>query len=191
MRFRSDRERAMIGIGFIGLLYDAHNAATDPVTGVTDTSKRRALAEPVLQKLYRMDRARTAEHRRRVADRQSHELHRSISVCRSRAFSRTALAPGQQLQRDRAPPPSRGARKLDFLWDRRWRGMERHCNQPHCQLPAAQDRALGLLARRPDSLAILAQPRRPAARTEVLGPHSTAARDSAAARRCASARSLR
>lgn len=48
-----DRERAMVGIGFIGLLYDAHNAATDPITGATDTAKRRAAAEPVLQKLYR------------------------------------------------------------------------------------------------------------------------------------------
>lgn len=49
----ADRERAMVGIGFIGLLYDAHKAATDPVTGITDTNKRRAAAEPVLQKLYR------------------------------------------------------------------------------------------------------------------------------------------
>jgi transposase len=49
----SDRERAMVGIGFIGLLYDAHKAATDPATGVTDTDKRRAAAEPVLQQLYR------------------------------------------------------------------------------------------------------------------------------------------
>jgi transposase len=48
-----DRERALIGIGFIGLLYDAHRAATDPLTGVTDTERRRAAAEPVLQKLYR------------------------------------------------------------------------------------------------------------------------------------------
>lgn len=48
-----DRERALVGIGFIGLLYDAHTAATDPSTGVTDTAKRRAAAEPVLQQLYR------------------------------------------------------------------------------------------------------------------------------------------
>ena len=48
-----DRERALIGIGFIGLLYDAHRAATDPANGVTDTDKRRTAAEPVLQKLYR------------------------------------------------------------------------------------------------------------------------------------------
>jgi transposase len=48
-----DRERALVGIGFIGLLYDAHNAVTDPSTGITDTAKRRAAAEPVLQQLYR------------------------------------------------------------------------------------------------------------------------------------------
>ena len=48
-----DRERAMIGIGFIGLLYDAHKAATDPRTGLTDTEKRRVAAQPVLEKLYR------------------------------------------------------------------------------------------------------------------------------------------
>jgi transposase len=46
-----DRERALVGIGFIGLLYDAHRAATDP-TGVTDTHKRAAAAEPILQRLY-------------------------------------------------------------------------------------------------------------------------------------------
>ena len=45
-----DRERAMVGIGFIGLLYDAHNAATD--ADGTDTQRRRTLAEPILAKLY-------------------------------------------------------------------------------------------------------------------------------------------
>jgi transposase len=48
----ADRERALVGIGFIGLLYDAHKVATDPVSGITDTHKRRALAEPVLTRLY-------------------------------------------------------------------------------------------------------------------------------------------
>jgi hypothetical protein len=47
-----DRERALVGVGFIGLLYDAHKAATDLTTGLTDTAKRRAAAEPVLNKLY-------------------------------------------------------------------------------------------------------------------------------------------
>jgi transposase len=47
-----DRDRALVGIGFIGLLYDAHRAATDPTTGVTDTHKRRSAAEPILQRLY-------------------------------------------------------------------------------------------------------------------------------------------
>ena len=47
-----DRERAMIGIGFIGLLYDAHHASTNADTGITDTQRRRMLAEPVLAKLY-------------------------------------------------------------------------------------------------------------------------------------------
>jgi len=48
----AERERALCGIGFIGLLYDAHDAATDPDTGVTDTAKRRVAAEPILAKLY-------------------------------------------------------------------------------------------------------------------------------------------
>ena len=47
-----DRERALVGIGFIGLLYDAHRAATDPTTGVVDTDKRRVAAEPILARLY-------------------------------------------------------------------------------------------------------------------------------------------
>ena len=48
-----DRERALVAIGFIGLLYDAHKAATNSTTGVTDTEKRRMAAEPVLQQLCR------------------------------------------------------------------------------------------------------------------------------------------
>jgi hypothetical protein len=42
----------LVGIGFIGLLYDAHTTASDPDTGITDTQKRRVAAEPVLNKLY-------------------------------------------------------------------------------------------------------------------------------------------
>lgn len=48
----SDRDRALIGIGFIGLLYDAHWAATDRATSVTDGEKRKSLAKPVLDRLY-------------------------------------------------------------------------------------------------------------------------------------------
>jgi transposase len=47
-----DRERALIGIGFIGLFYDAHNAATDASTAITDTVKRRDAAKPIVDKLY-------------------------------------------------------------------------------------------------------------------------------------------
>jgi transposase len=48
----SDEPRALVIIGFIGLLYDAHLLATDPKTGVTDGAKRRADAQPVIDKLY-------------------------------------------------------------------------------------------------------------------------------------------
>lgn len=48
----SDEARALVGIGFIGLLYDAHRLATDPKTGVTDGARRRADAAPVIDKLY-------------------------------------------------------------------------------------------------------------------------------------------
>jgi hypothetical protein len=34
------------------LLYDAHRAATDTTTGITDTLKRRAAAEPIVRRLY-------------------------------------------------------------------------------------------------------------------------------------------
>lgn len=44
-----DRDRAMIGIGFIGLLYDAHDAGV--VDGVVDAARRREGAKPVLDKL--------------------------------------------------------------------------------------------------------------------------------------------
>lgn len=44
-----DKERALIGIGFIGLLYDAHNAST--VNGIVDAARRRAACEPILEKL--------------------------------------------------------------------------------------------------------------------------------------------
>ena len=46
-----DRERAMIGIGFIGLLYDAQDASM--VDGVVDGHRRRELAAPILEKLAR------------------------------------------------------------------------------------------------------------------------------------------
>ncbi len=48
-----DRERALAGIGFIGALYDANDAATDPVTGRIDGEKRKALALPVLENLQK------------------------------------------------------------------------------------------------------------------------------------------
>lgn len=49
----ADRERALVGLGFIGLLYDAHNVTVDSATGVAQTSARRAAAEPILDKFYR------------------------------------------------------------------------------------------------------------------------------------------
>lgn len=48
----SDEPRALVIIGFIGLLYDAHMLATDPKTGVTDGAQRRKDAQPVIDKLY-------------------------------------------------------------------------------------------------------------------------------------------
>ena len=44
-----DNERAMLGIGFIGLLYDAHNASI--VDGVVNVAARRHAAVPILDKL--------------------------------------------------------------------------------------------------------------------------------------------
>ena len=48
----SDEPRALVLIGFIGLLYDAHLLATDPRTGVTDGARRKADAAPVIDRLY-------------------------------------------------------------------------------------------------------------------------------------------
>ena len=48
----ADRDGAVTGIGFIGLLYDAHNAACDP-NGVVNGDVRRAKALPVLEKFRR------------------------------------------------------------------------------------------------------------------------------------------
>jgi hypothetical protein len=41
---------ALVCIGFIGQLYDAHDASVDAATGVVDTAKRRELAQPILDK---------------------------------------------------------------------------------------------------------------------------------------------
>lgn len=60
----SDRERALVGIGFIGLLYEAHRAAMDPDSGVVDTSNRRDACTPILEKLYRW----IADERPKVID---------------------------------------------------------------------------------------------------------------------------
>jgi transposase len=48
----TDEPRALVIIGFIGLLYDAHLLATDPKTRVTDGARRKADAQPVIDKLY-------------------------------------------------------------------------------------------------------------------------------------------
>jgi len=45
-----DRERALIGIGYISHLYDAHRATLDN-DGVADTKKRAKLARPILARL--------------------------------------------------------------------------------------------------------------------------------------------
>lgn len=49
----TDRERALIVIGFIGLLYDVHRETKDPATGLTDGAKRKALSAPIIEELYR------------------------------------------------------------------------------------------------------------------------------------------
>ena len=46
-----DSDRAMIGIGFIGLLYDAHKASV--IDGIVDATRRRELATPILDNLLR------------------------------------------------------------------------------------------------------------------------------------------
>lgn len=51
-----DRERAMTGIGFISLLYDAHRAALDKTTGVADRNERAAAARPILARIFRWAR---------------------------------------------------------------------------------------------------------------------------------------
>ncbi len=48
----SDEPRALVLIGFIGLLYDAHLLATDPKTGITDGARRKGEAAPVIERLY-------------------------------------------------------------------------------------------------------------------------------------------
>jgi hypothetical protein len=60
----SDEPRALVIIGFIRLLYDAHLLATDPKTGVTDGAKRKVEAQPVIDKLYSWIKA----ERPKVAD---------------------------------------------------------------------------------------------------------------------------
>ncbi len=49
----TDRERAMVAIGFIGLLYDVQRETTNAATGVTDGAKRKELATPIVEGLYR------------------------------------------------------------------------------------------------------------------------------------------
>lgn len=47
-----DRERALTVIGLVGLLYEAHRNATDE-KGATDGPKRKQLATPIIDELYR------------------------------------------------------------------------------------------------------------------------------------------
>lgn len=55
----TDNERALVGIGFISMLYAAHRATTDPDTGITDGAKRRLLCLPILDDF---DAWMSAEH---------------------------------------------------------------------------------------------------------------------------------
>jgi transposase len=48
----TDRERALVIIGLVGLLYEAHRNSTND-KGVTDGKKRRELATPIVDELYR------------------------------------------------------------------------------------------------------------------------------------------
>jgi transposase len=57
----TDEERALLGIGFIGLLYDAHRASQDP-EGKVDTAKRARACRPILARFFSWVRA----ERRRV-----------------------------------------------------------------------------------------------------------------------------
>lgn len=59
----TDRERALVAIGFIGLLYDVQRETTNATTGVTDGAKRKELATPIINELYRYVEA---EHPRLV-----------------------------------------------------------------------------------------------------------------------------
>jgi transposase len=47
-----DRDRALMGIGFISHLYDAQRATFDEKTGTADTDKRAILARPILARLF-------------------------------------------------------------------------------------------------------------------------------------------
>jgi transposase len=49
--YPSAPELALVGIGFIGQLYDAHDASMDPATGQVDAARRKTLAEPILRDL--------------------------------------------------------------------------------------------------------------------------------------------
>lgn len=50
-----DRERGLVGIGYISHLYDAHRATID-TDGIADTAKRAELARPILARLLRWAR---------------------------------------------------------------------------------------------------------------------------------------
>lgn len=52
-----DRDRALAGIGFISLLYDAHRDALDDKTGIADKDKRARAARPILARLFRWMRS--------------------------------------------------------------------------------------------------------------------------------------
>lgn len=79
-----DRERALVGIGFISLLYDAHRAALDVATGIADTDHRARLARPLLAKLLRWVR----QERRLVAEGTPIDLALGYVVRQRRALLR-------------------------------------------------------------------------------------------------------
>ncbi|MGC3997730.1 MAG: IS66 family transposase [Anaeromyxobacter sp.] len=185
----SDEGRALVGIGFIGLLYDAHRLATDPKTGITDGARRRADAAPVIEKLY----AWMAAERPRVDDdapiakAMNYIVNHRVPL--TRFLDDGIPAARQQPQRARAPPRGGGAQELALLRQRRRRALERRRRLAHRELPAPRSRAVGLPARRPHLAPRLAGDPRPRALPQALEGDFREAAHSAAPRIPALARS--
>ena len=140
-----DRERALIGIGFIADLYDAHRGAMD-AAGVVDGPMRKMLASPVLDRLMKW----TGGERPTLTA--PSPIERALGYLERHWIALTRFLDDGRLRLDNNP--SELELRHQVVGRKNWLfcatdggATWRHHRDAHRQLPHPRHRAMALLAR--------------------------------------------